>query len=61
MVSESFILAIIAELGIIALAVIFDAEYVQLAFGALMGMLGGYGIAKRSNSKGKGSRGKEAS
>ena len=33
---------------IFGLAVIFDAQYVQLALGALLGVLGGLGFASRT-------------
>lgn len=51
---EAFILAIIAEIGIILIALIFDAEYINIAIGALLGLLGGYGVTQRKNAKNEG-------
>ena len=43
---DGFYLAAIAEIGIIALALVYDAELTQTAVGLLAGLLGGYGVGK---------------
>lgn len=59
--TEGFILALVAEIGIILIALVFDAEYIDLAIGALLGLLGGYGVAKRKANADKGEGREEAS
>jgi len=50
---EEFIIALIAEMGIITIALIYDAEYIEVAIGVLLGLLGGYGITKGKTTKNK--------
>lgn len=51
--NERFVLALVAEIGIVAIALIYDAEYINTAIGLLAGLLGGYGVAKTANKENK--------
>ena len=51
MFDDRFFLTVIALIGIIAIALIYDAEYLTMALGLLMGIVGGYGIARQQTEK----------
>jgi len=51
MFDDRFFLTVIALIGIIAIALLYDAEYLTMALGLLMGIVGGYGIARQTTEK----------
>ena len=51
MFDDRFFITVIALIGIIAIALVYDAEYLTMALGLLMGIVGGYGIARQTTEK----------